>query len=1259
MRRTFSRAAVAAMLTLAFVLGQGTWVLAGTTGEITGAVTDSSTGRGIAGAHVAAASPSQSVRTTTDGQGRFTFLDLAPDTYSITVDAAGHQGTILNGVTVQADQIQTLALSAPPAIQTIGHTTSRAAADIVKAGQTADVYAVSAAQAAAAAALGGGASLNQAYSAIASVPGVYVPIGTQGWAQPVYVRGGNYTQLGYDYDGVPVQRAYDAYPSSTLSALGQQEVQVYTGSAPGSAQSNGLAGFVNQVIKTGTYPGTGTAELGSGTPTFYHKAQIEFGGASPNRNFSYYFGAAGYNQSQRYVDQFDGASDLYNYSAVDYAVIAHNCGMPNATAGCYSNGFGAAPNGYIWAPLTYGTVQGLGDRETVANLHFGIPHKNDGLRDDIQVLGSLSYLFETFQDSYNSFGPNAVNFFNTGVLNYNGATYPTCTGALLGANTPCVFSELGIGPAGGFSAPGSPIGFQYPTHYIYTGPTGGALTAANFSQVQQYPFPFQPGGNGFGGTVGLNDSGRENINDAIFKFQYTHAMGTNAYARMYAYSLYSDWLNNDPNGYYGLGLSNPFAEVPSDYILPTHTKGVGLTLADQIGNHLVNLTAGYSTADLSRWNNSLPSSSNPVAVLVNSTNPTAGCYSSTLALAPCESAARYTLPGTTAGTNLPTSTSLVAHSAGAITYANASTFTCGTGPCEFLTVGSGLNGSFNDVTPRFANLALQDSWAITPKLSMDIGVRYDSFRFDIPSATSPEGPNPGNASVLGRTLFTNSYNQFNCYYAGSTTPIQATTTPGVCGAGGTPVNFTNNNSTEMWYGGFEPRFGATFKVDSLNVLRLGYGKYLQPTSTAYTFYNRAGADVANYDAPKFYPFGFTSAAHAIPPEVSYNLDFSWEHQVKGSDFSWKVTPFYRKTQNEDINVILDPTTNFSSAIPALASDIKGVELLLRKGDFSRNGFAAQLSYTYTYEQSKYQILPGGTTALTNVNNSIATYNAYTSFCSTHATDKRCGTTPSGVAAAPCYTSAGAPDPTCSMAGSIANPYWNAPVQPLFDPNANYYPYNQTFGTGLVSSSNASSYNIPHVAALILNYKHDKWAFTPTMQFSAGGRYGSPIMGIGVQPDNCPAGLAGSTTGDPRYPYGAVGGAAYDAQACGPGYIASPDPYTGKFDTPGAFVEPSILTANLGIQYQASKRLTLNVTAVNLWGTCFGGSREPWTFANSKLGCSYNAATGLQSGNFYNPGNALETQSYPYFPVTGQINGQQVYGTAINPLQFFVSAQLKM
>jgi hypothetical protein len=1237
MHRLRLHRSVAAVLVLLAMLLQGTWVLAGTTGQITGTVTDTSSNKPIAGAKVTALSPSQNASVSTDGQGRFTFLSLAPDTYSISVDAKGHQGTTLSGVTVQADQVQTLSLSASPALQTIGHTTVRANSDVIKPGQTADVYSVSAAQAAAAAPLGGGGSLNQAYSAIASVPGVFVPIGQQGWAQSVYVRGGNYTQLGYDYDGVPVQRAYDAYPSSTLSALGQQEVQVYTGSAPGSAQSNGLAGFVNQVIKTGTYPGTATVSGGLGTPTFYHKGQLEFGGASPDRNFSYYIASAGYNQSSRYVDQFDGASAQTGFGTLPFAtLVSPNCGAANVPAGCYTNGFGSAPNGYLYLPIQYGADQYVSDRESVANLHFGIPHKKDGLKDDIQVLGQVSYLALGFQDALSSYTPGVVAFFKGAGINYGGISYPNCSDPNAPAGVTCASNYVGLS--------GGP--FSYANRSIYTGPTGGPLTAANLSQVSQYTYPASPTGIPLANhSVDPNNIGNEKINDAIFKFQYTHAMGSNAYARLYAYSLYSDWLNNDPNA-----SSNPYSFVPSDYILPTHTKGLGLTIADQLGSHLFTLTGGYSTANLSRWNNSFTSTANPVAVLVDSTNPTGGCYSATGTLVSCLSAgaARYTVPGT----NAPASTGLVAHATGGLTPTTASTATCGAGPCEFLAVGSGLNGSFNDVTPRFANLSLTDSWNVTQKLTVDAGVRYDSFRYDIPSATSPEGPNPGNASAIGRALFTNSYNQFNCFNANSTTPIVGTAT-GVCPAGYTHVAFNNNNPTNMWFGGFQPRVGATFKLDNLNVLRAGYGRFLQPSSTAYTFYNRAGADIASYDAPKFYPYGFTSAQHTIPPEESWNLDFSWEHQVKGSDASWKITPFFRKTRNEDINVILDPVTNFVSAIPALSSNIQGVELLLRKGDFNRNGFAGQLSYTYTHETSRYQTLPGGTTALTNINNAVKNYNGYTGYCAAHPTDTRCGSNSGG--AAPCYTPAGAPDTTCAPS-SIANPYWNAPVQGLFDPNASYFPYNQTFGTGF--SSNASSYNIPHVAALLLNYKHDKWSFAPSMQLTAGGRYGSPVMGIGIDPAGGCSALAGSTAGDPRYPYGAAGGAPYAAQTCG-GFLTGPDPATGVFDTPGQFVEPTQIVTNLAITYEATKRLSFNVLAVNLWGTCFGGSKEPWTGAGSKLGCWYGSASGFQAGNFYNPGDQFQNQAQPYFPVIGGIAGQQAYGTAINPVQIFLTATYKL
>lgn len=107
-------------------------------------------------------------------------------------------------------------------------------------------------------------------------------------------------------DGVPVNRSFDNYPSGTASSLGQQELQVYTGAAPANAEGQGLSGFINQVIRTGTYPGFASTDIGIGGPAFYHKANFEFGGATPNRNFSYYVGVGGYNQDLRYIDQGNG-----------------------------------------------------------------------------------------------------------------------------------------------------------------------------------------------------------------------------------------------------------------------------------------------------------------------------------------------------------------------------------------------------------------------------------------------------------------------------------------------------------------------------------------------------------------------------------------------------------------------------------------------------------------------------------------------------------------------------------------------------------------------------------------------------------------------------------------------------------------------------------------------------------------------------------------------------------------------------------------
>ena len=126
----------------------------------------------MAGALVTAASPSQTVTVTTDASGRFSMLSLAPDTYTISAAKQGFETASITGVSVFADQVQTIRVTLAPSLKTIARVTARSSMDLVKPGTTTDVYSVNSTVTQAAAGVGGGGNLNNAYSAIATVPGV-------------------------------------------------------------------------------------------------------------------------------------------------------------------------------------------------------------------------------------------------------------------------------------------------------------------------------------------------------------------------------------------------------------------------------------------------------------------------------------------------------------------------------------------------------------------------------------------------------------------------------------------------------------------------------------------------------------------------------------------------------------------------------------------------------------------------------------------------------------------------------------------------------------------------------------------------------------------------------------------------------------------------------------------------------------------------------------------------------------------------------
>jgi hypothetical protein len=362
-------------------------VAAGTTGTIRGRVDDRATKAPLAGVTITVTAPSGSATLQTDARGDFVFISLSPDTYAIAAKRSGYDPASVNGVTVSADNVAIVNVEMNAALKTIAHSVSRAAGNLVRPGDTQDVYSVNAAQSAAAATIGGASSMNQAYGALAALPGVDYQQGQQGWGQMYLVRGSD--DVSEELDGVPISGSF-------FSILGQQQLQLYAGGSPASADAAGTSGYINQVIKTGTIPGYATAEASVGAPAFYHKAALEAGGATPDRNFSYYVGVMGFGQDNRFVDQYDGASDIAGF----WTPIV----LPTGKNETIFDGSGKA---YFTSGITPQQVT-VFDREGIINLHFAIPHRNSPYRDDVQFLAMSGYLPAYNPTSVNDLGGAAL-----------------------------------------------------------------------------------------------------------------------------------------------------------------------------------------------------------------------------------------------------------------------------------------------------------------------------------------------------------------------------------------------------------------------------------------------------------------------------------------------------------------------------------------------------------------------------------------------------------------------------------------------------------------------------------------------------------------------------------------------------------------------------------------------------------------------------------------------------------------------------------
>jgi len=308
---------------------------AATTGAIEGFVTDAGL-HPISGVSVSAAAPSGHGETTTGPDGYYALNGLPLDTYSIVFTKAGYLPASFAGVTTTADQTARVNVRLALGVKTLARVAVRGSTSLVQPTDPSNTYVIS--QGRLTDILGTPQDEN-GYGVLGMLPG----FATDNFGSPT-LRGGASNEIGFTYDDVNNVEPVTSGSINDLSLNGTRSINLSTG---GFDVSSGIAntGVVNQVIKRGTYPVEGETTIRVMSPLFGHELSIDFGDATPDNRYSYYFAFGGFNDAIGYGD-----------NSTPYPVLV---------------GFN-----------TFGT-----NYDDVVNLFY---HFGQGGKDELQFLGDLS-----------------------------------------------------------------------------------------------------------------------------------------------------------------------------------------------------------------------------------------------------------------------------------------------------------------------------------------------------------------------------------------------------------------------------------------------------------------------------------------------------------------------------------------------------------------------------------------------------------------------------------------------------------------------------------------------------------------------------------------------------------------------------------------------------------------------------------------------------------------------------------------------------
>ena len=270
------------MLGLAATLLVGalaTLAMAGTTGIISGVVTDMAKGTKLSGVNIVV--KGANLTTVTDANGYYVITNVPPGTYEVSASLVGYKDAAKTDAQVVMDATTAINLAMEEAVTQEKEAVVTAEKSLVRPDVAPTLYLATANQEQQTRSQPN--SLYQVPGIVLTQPGVVAD--ADGYP---HIRGGRSQQIGYMLEGIPIVEPVTNGFGTNLVTIGLSKMQLYTGGIPAEF-GNCLSGVINEIKKTGREIRGGGLETLYGSRD-YEGVTAEFGDVTVG-GLDYYVGA--------------------------------------------------------------------------------------------------------------------------------------------------------------------------------------------------------------------------------------------------------------------------------------------------------------------------------------------------------------------------------------------------------------------------------------------------------------------------------------------------------------------------------------------------------------------------------------------------------------------------------------------------------------------------------------------------------------------------------------------------------------------------------------------------------------------------------------------------------------------------------------------------------------------------------------------------------------------------------------------------------